>query len=248
MLSGGAGVSYYMARRTLRPIEIVMMKQAQFVSDASHELRTPLAALLLKNEVALRKKRLDDAKMRDVLSKNVAEIEKLRNLSNSLLDLAKSEGVVGKLETVNVSEIGGQVLESFSEMADQKKITLQVSGNETSQVSVYVAAVKQIVTILLDNAIKYTPASGSVIVTTRRSTKDIRVIVKDTGIGIQPTDQGRIFERFYRADAARTRTETSGHGLGLAIAKAIADAHGYRLEVRSLPVIQGSELTLCIPR
>lgn len=101
MLLVGYWLSLLLARRTLEPIERSIEQQAQFVSDASHELRTPLAALLLVNEIALRKSTLTEKKARQVLGQNVAEIKKLTELSNSLLDLAKSEGVVTDPELVN---------------------------------------------------------------------------------------------------------------------------------------------------
>lgn len=117
MLLTGYWLSLLLARRTLEPIERSIEQQVQFVSDASHELRTPLAALLLVNEVALRKSTLTEKKARQVLSQNVAEIKKLTDLSNSLLDLAKSESVMTDPELVNPATLIEEVVMRFTPAA-----------------------------------------------------------------------------------------------------------------------------------
>lgn len=124
MLLVGYWLSLLLARRTLKPIERSIEQQAQFVSDASHELRTPLAALLLVNEVALRKSTLIEKKARQVLSQNVAEIKKLTELSNSLLDLAKSERDVSKPELVNPAALIEEVVTRFTPAAQAKQVKL----------------------------------------------------------------------------------------------------------------------------
>lgn len=250
MLLIGYWLSLLLARRTLEPIERSIEQQAQFVSDASHELRTPLAALLLSNEVALRKSALDEAKARDVLSRNVAEIKKLTELSNSLLDLAKSDTVSNKLEMANPSKIVEELLAQYKPAARAKHVKLNYDkAVQTPELLLFQAGVfRQIMAILLDNAIKYVPPRrGEVAVKIAVKKQALEFTVKDNGPGIALGDQKHIFERFYRADTARTRTDVSGHGLGLAIAKSLSDRCGYTIRVKSQPP-NGAEFTLVVPR
>ena len=247
MLLVGYWLSLLLARRTLEPIERSIEQQAQFVSDASHELRTPLAALLLVNEIALRKSTLTEKKARQVLGQNVAEIKKLTELSNSLLDLAKSEGVVTDPELVNPATLIEEMVTRFTPAAQAKRVKLVYNNQSpTGDVPLQANAVRQILAIFMDNAIKYAPPkNGEVALQARLKKNTQEFIVKDNGPGIAPGDQKHIFERFYRADAARTRTGVSGHGLGLAIAKSLADRCGYTIRIKSQPP-NGAEFTLVV--
>lgn len=247
MLLVGYLLSLLLARRTLEPIERSIEQQAQFVSDASHELRTPLAALLLVNEIALRKSTLTEKKARQVLGQNVAEIKKLTELSNSLLDLAKSEGVVTDPELVNPATLIEEMVTRFTPAAQAKRVKLVYDNQSpTGDVPLQANAVRQILAIFMDNAIKYAPPkNGEVALQARLKKNTLEFIVKDNGPGIAPGDQKHIFERFYRADAARTRTGVSGHGLGLAIAKSLADRCGYTIRIKSQPP-NGAEFTLVV--
>lgn len=248
MLLVGYWLSLLLARRTLEPIERSIEQQAQFVSDASHELRTPLSALLLNNEVALRKPTLTDKKARQVLGQNVAEIKKLTELSNSLLDLAKSEQTMTEPELVNPATLIEEVVTRFTPAAQVKWVKLVYDNQSpTGDVPLQANAVRQILAIFMDNAIKYAPPkNGEVALQARLKKNTLEFIVKDNGPGIAPGDQKHIFERFYRADAARTRTGVSGHGLGLAIAKSLANHCGYTIRVKSQPP-NGTEFTLVVP-
>ena len=249
MLLVGYWLSVLLARRTLEPIERSIEQQAQFVSDASHELRTPLAALLLVNEVALRKSTLTEKKARQVLSQNVAEIKKLTELSNSLLDLAKSEQTMTEPELVNPAALIEEVVMRFTPAAQAKRVRFVCDNQSpTRDVPLQANAVRQILAIFMDNAIKYVPPKNgevNVIAWVNRKKHALEFAVRDNGPGIAPGDQKHIFERFYRADAARTRTDVSGHGLGLAIAKSLADRCGYTIRVKSQPP-SGAEFTLVV--
>ena len=250
MLLVGYWLSLLLARKTLAPIERSIEQQAQFVSDASHELRTPLAALLLVNEVALRKSTLTEKKARQVLSQNVAEIKKLTELSNSLLDLAKSEQTMTEPELVNPAALIEEVVMRFTPAAQAKQVKLVCDNQSLARdVPLQANAVRQILAIFVDNAIKYAPPKNgevNVIAWVNRKKHALEFAVRDSGPGIAPGDQKHIFERFYRADAARTRTDVSGHGLGLAIAKSLADHCGYTIRVKSQPP-NGAEFTLVVP-
>ena len=231
VLMVGSLASYFLARRTLAPIKAAMAQQRRFVSDASHELRTPLTALQTVNEVALRKKVLTEEKARAVLSQNITEITKLRELTEALLGLVKADR--SAVKAVRVRELLGQVVQTAEPIAAKKQITIQLDASDITAV-VNEAALSQVVGIFLDNAIKYSPPQSQVVVSAAQ-TKHLEVTVRDHGPGIAKADQAKIFDRFYRADAARTRSQTSGYGLGLAIAKQIADDHHYQLSVTSKP-------------
>ena len=247
MLVFGYWLSLLLARRTLMPIEQSIEQQAQFVSNASHELRTPLAVLLLSNEIAMRKRVLTDEKARQVLSRNVEEIKKLANLSNSLLDLAKSENALNDPELIDISEIIKEVIGQYSRVAKAKQVKIFHNIPDGQKVTLQVNAVRQILSILMDNAIKYAPQKvGEVKIWARLNKNSVEFIVKDNGPGISSNDQKHIFERFYRANAARTRTDASGYGLGLAIAKTLADRCGYTIHIKSKPSA-GAEFILAIP-
>ena len=248
MLIFGYWLSLVLARRTLAPIERSIEQQAQFVSNASHELRTPLATLLLSNEVAMRKRVLTDEKVRQVLSQNIEEIKKLANLSNSLLDLAKSENALNDPELIDVSEIIKEFIGQYSRVAKAKQVKIFHNIPDGQKVTLQVNVVRQILSILVDNAIKYAPQKvGEVKIRVSMNKNSVEFIVKDNGPGISSNDQKHIFERFYRADAARTRTDASGYGLGLAIAKTLADRCGYTIRIKSKPSA-GAEFTLIVPR
>ena len=190
---------------------------------------------------------LTEKKARQVLGQNVAEIKKLTELSNSLLDLAKSEGVVTDPELVNPATLIEEMVTRFTPAAQAKRVKLVYDNQSpTGDVPLQANAVRQILAIFMDNAIKYAPPkNGEVALQARLKKNTLEFIVKDNGPGIAPGDQKHIFERFYRADAARTRTGVSGHGLGLAIAKSLADRCGYTIRIKSQPP-NGAEFTLVV--
>ena len=237
MLLVGYWLSMLLARRTLAPIERAMRAQVQFVSDASHELRTPLTALMTTNEVALRKKTLDEKKVRVVFQRNIDEVEKLRELTDNLLQLTQVDNQIEK-QAVDMAKLVRDTVDRYQPVADKKQVVLDMQVPSVTH-TVAVAAVTQILGTLIDNAIKYSPLGGTVVI--RLDGQTLSVV--DQGIGIAKQDQAKIFDRFYRSDEARTRGYGSGYGLGLAIAKAVADKNGYQLSVKS-EAGQGSTFSL----
>ena len=238
MLLVGYWLSLLLARRTLVPIERAMRAQVQFVSDASHELRTPMTALMTTNEVALRKKTLDDKKVRVVFQRNIDEVEKLRELTDNLLQLTQVDNQQIEKQAVDMAELIRDTVDRYQPVADKKQVVLDMQVVPTKH-TVAVTAVAQILGTLLDNAIKYSPSGSTVVI--RLDGQTLSVV--DQGIGIAKQDQAKIFDRFYRSDEARTRGHGSGYGLGLAIAKAVADKNGYQLSVKS-EAGQGSTFSL----
>lgn len=230
MLLVGYWLSLLLARRTLAPIERSIEQQAQFVSDASHELRTPLTALMTTNEVALRKKTLDEKKVRAVFQRNIDEVEKLRELTDNLLRLTQVDNQQIEEQAVDMAKLIRDTVDRYQPVADKKQVVLDMQVAPTKH-TVAVTAVTQILGTLIDNAVKYSSSGSTVVI--RLDGQTLSVV--DQGIGIAKQDQAKIFDRFYRSDEARTRGHSSGYGLGLAIARAVADKHGYRLSVKSEP-------------
>ncbi len=231
LLMGGLG-SYYMAKRTLEPIEVAHQAQTQFTADASHELRTPLATMQTEIEVALRDASLSKHDAIAMLRSNLEEIARLQSLSEGLLRLARQGSDAVVLVPVSLDLIFKQVRHRIAPYAALKNITVQWP---TSAPTVLADAVslEELLTNLVDNAIKYSDHAKSVTVSWQRIGGQCIIRVIDQGAGIAKTDLPHIFERFYRADQSRTSQQRQGHGLGLSIAQSIARIHGAELSVVS---------------
>lgn len=227
-LTFGAGASYLFARRTLRPIEHAMDAQAQFVSDASHELRTPLAVMRTENEIVLRGRKVSVDALKDVVTSNLEEIERLQLLTDRLLALSSEQEL--PLTAFSIGEAVHEAVLRHEIAAKQKKIKLNVEAVDVST-SGHMETVCDIVSILIDNAIKYSPARSTVTVTAAEQGNRIVVSVADEGDGIASEDVSRIFDRFYRADQSRSKQHVEGHGLGLALAKRLSDLNRAQLRV-----------------
>lgn len=231
----GIFVSRSLAKLTLAPIERAMMKQTQFIFDASHELKTPLTAMLVRNEVALRKKSLPEEKAREVIEKNIEEILKMKELTASMLDVARENGEPEKSTEISVPEFLADLQEKLAPVARERgvKVEMEMNLGKNLRASVAKNTLEQILTIFADNAMKYSEEKIIYLRAGRRG-KNVVFSAKDNGVGVKKEDQKKIFERFYQVDAARTRTEDkTSHGLGLAIAKNLAERQGYKIVLRS---------------
>jgi len=241
----GSIISYLLARWSLRPIERTMEAQTQFVSDASHELRTPLTVLQTTNEIALRKKKLPAADARELIAHNVEEVKKLRDLSNTLLDLLKNTNEPVKLASVNLQDVVSEAMSSVVVVAQDKNITIEDTvpkmHAQTNQ-----TLLARIVAILLDNAVKYSEPDRQVTLSASQAGRKAMLHVTDQGIGIRASDLPLIFRRFYRADKSRSSTDVQGYGLGLAIADKISQQLGARVTVKSTAG-KGSTFTIELP-
>lgn len=222
VVSGVGG--YFLAGKTLDPIEKMLNDQKDFVSNASHELRTPLTSLKTSLEVALRDKKLSLKDAREVLQGGLDDVNGMTKLSNYLLKLGKYKDGV-KIEKVDfdISDLVNQISKRFDINKKVEK-DLHLLGDRDS--------ISELVTILVDNAVKYSADKKGVLVSLYKLKKGKNVVleVSDKGQGISTEDLPHIFDRFYRADKSRTK---DGYGLGLSIAKQIVDAHGARIEVKS---------------
>lgn len=230
-VAGGAG-SYLLARRTLRDIEAAHDAQSRFTSDASHELSTPLAAMKSEIEVALRDKAASKSELRETLESNLEEVNKLANLSQTLLQIARSEHSGLEMSSVALPPIVKAVVKRYDRPG--KRIEIKVAGS-VPPVSANRASIEELVTILVDNALKYSPSESLVTVRVGKRSGKASLEITNTGKGISEKDLPYIFDRFYRADSSRTGGSKSGYGLGLALAKKIVEIHNGELSASSAP-------------
>lgn len=235
ILVAGGTLSYFLAGKTLKPIEEMVSQQKQFISDASHEFKTPLASLKTSLEVALRDKNLDLAESKRVLKDNLVEVERLQKLTENLLVLSRYEAEgKGKrnLSRVNFSLIFDEALRRVKPLLKAKGIRLKKDIKEVEFLADAESMVELLV-VLLDNAIKYSYKKGIVEVVSYAKRNFLFFEVKDYGIGIKPEDQKHIFDRFYRADSSRQSNERQGFGIGLSLAKRIVEKHKGEIFVKS---------------
>lgn len=250
LLMAVAGVvSYLLARRTLRPIQEAHDAQSRFTADASHELRTPLAAMQTEIEVALRDPDLNKKHAVELLNSNLEELAKLRTLSDELLRLARLQDSRDlPKRAVALADVQAEAIQRVLPLAERKHILIVQSGKPGARVLGDAASLTEMLVILLDNAIKYSPERTQIELTTTVQARSATLTVRDQGIGIKASDLPHIFERFYRADSSRNKqTGVSGYGLGLSIAKRIIDLHGGRISVASEPG-KGTAFTAVLPR
>lgn len=232
LLSSAAG--YFLAGKTLEPIEEAMKEQERFVSDASHELRTPLTALKTTIEVALREKKMTTKEAKKVLEESLEEVENLESLSSSLLNLAQTSQLKeqSSFSRMDLAEVVEEAWRKVKNLAGQKKIEI-IKNIQTVHLMGEKESLEKLVLILLDNAIKYTPTGGKVWLEVGAERRSAVLKVSDTGIGIPEEDIPHIFDRFYRVETSRSKLEVSGYGLGLSIAKKIVERHNGKIQVTS---------------
>lgn len=243
----GAGIlSYYLARRTLQPIEEAHEAQSRFTADASHELRTPIAAMHAEIEVALMDPRLSLPAAKAQLRSNLEELAKLTALSEGLLRLAQMENGELPDEPVQLDAAVQSAIDRVLPSAEKKRILISPPEDTKSVVNGDAGSLTELLVILLDNAVKYSPQQTEVKLVADIDRRRIVIRVIDRGMGIRASELPHIFERFYRADNARSKQKTTGYGLGLAIARNIAEAHGGMLTAASKPG-RGSVFTLTLP-
>lgn len=246
ILVGGGFLSYYLALRTLKPIEEAHDAQSRFTADASHELRTPITAMRSENEVALMNPKLTLKEAKLQLQSNIEELEKLTNLSDGLLRLAQLEYKELPKTDLSVAAITSKAVDRTVQSAEAKKILINTQIDEDAVVSGDETSLVESLVILLDNAIKYSPEKSEIKLEVSKKQKQVHVIVSDHGSGMKPEELPHVFERFYRADSSRTKQDVGGYGLGLAIAKNIIEMHNGTIQVISSPE-NGSIFTIKLP-
>lgn len=226
----------------IRPVRRSFERQREFVADASHELRTPLT-VIRTNAETLSAITPDDDAVEDI----VAESKYMTRLLDDLLVLAGSdqEGIELSLARVDLAELARSAGRAAARLASDAGLTFDAMVDGALMVRADAERLREVLLILLDNAVKYTPAGGRITLRARKERGEAIVGVDDTGVGVPTTEIPRLFDRFYRVDKARSRA-LGGAGLGLSIAREIIDAHGGSLQFRSEPG-KGSTVTMRLP-
>ncbi len=232
----------------LQRIEESFTRTKQFTADASHELRAPMTLIHTAAEYSVRRERSRE-ELVDSMQKILRESRRTTALVDDLLLLAR--GDAGKetapLQPMDVEPLVRDVAQQATALAASKSIHVDLQlARGALPARANEAQLRRLLLILVDNAVKFTPAEGCVTVSGRSEAADVTISVADTGIGISPEDLPHVFERFWRADKVRSR-ETGGTGLGLTIARQIAQQHGAHLGVES-EIGRGSVFTVRLPR
>jgi heavy metal sensor kinase len=213
-------------------LEAAFRRQARFTADASHELRTPLSVVISHAELALKKERAPE-QYRQALETCLRAAGRMKGVVEGLLTLARADGQeqVLRLAPVDLDGVIEEVVTLVAPMAAERRVSIEFSG-EAVEILGDRERLRELVTNLVTNAIRYNREGGSVNISARREGNHAVLEVADTGLGIPEADQPHVFERFYRVDKARC-CEQGGSGLGLAIARWIAEAHGGSIGLKS---------------
>jgi signal transduction histidine kinase len=255
LVAGGAGgvilalgAGFWLAGRALRPIQTAMDRQQAFVADASHELRTPLSLIRANAELLQRSREAPVSANIASVEDIIGETDRLSGLVGQMLTLARSDSgeAAFQMASVDLRALAEDTVREMQLLAQPKGIALSISPGEAVSVSGDETRLREMITILLDNAIKYSDdGAAQVSIEVQRDGGRVVLQVADPGRGIAADALPRIFDRFYRADKARSR-DMGGAGLGLAIAKWIAEAHHGTIAIDSTPG-HGTVVTVELP-
>jgi signal transduction histidine kinase len=229
LVAMGGGV---LARKSIAPIEATMANMRRFMADAAHELKTPIAILRTNADVALQQSR-DEEGYKTALRSVEDESRRLGGIVDHLLVLARADAGERhpQRQRIFLDDIAADCLGAGRVMSERKGVRMIVDRFEETPIDGDPALIRELILILLDNAIKFTPRDGSITLTVAMVGTQPTLKVEDTGIGILPADLPNVFQRFYRGETGQD--EQNGAGLGLSIAKWIADEHGAEISLRS---------------
>ncbi|MBY0217618.1 MULTISPECIES: cell wall metabolism sensor histidine kinase WalK [Paenibacillus] len=228
-------LSRYFANRSIAPVKEAFDKQKQFIADASHELKTPLAIINTNTDVLLANRDDTIDNQSKWLHYIKSETERMSRLTSDLLYLTEIDDSRSTMihSKFDMSDAVETIILTMEAVIFEKNISLDYSIEPELMVHGNSEQIKQVILILLDNAVKYSKAKGAVNVSLKKHNHEVVLAVSNTGEGIAPEHLDRIFDRFYRTDASRARKH-GGHGLGLAIAKSIVDQHKGQIYARSV--------------
>lgn len=233
------GLGVWLASFAVRPVRQAFELQRQFLADASHELRTPVSVLQAQSGIVLDTPLPDQKVLAETMLAIHRTSERMGRLVSDLLFLSRADaaGMPLQVRRFYMDELTEDVVDDFRELAQAKGVALELDASSAeAPIEADPDRIQQLLGVLVDNAIKFTPTGGCIKVRVGRNevSGTVLVQVRDTGPGIAPEEQSRIFERFYQIDPSRSG-DTSGAGLGLAIAQTIAQAHGGKVNVTSTP-------------
>ena len=233
------------AAKAMQPVREAILKQKRFVTDASHELRTPLSVILMGTEV-LKNKHLNPENEKTI-DDIQDEIRKMTKLIDQMLNLSKFDERENHFHTdEDVVKIAKVAVENLLPLAKEKKIDLQLENVESIIWQINNDDLAQIIYILVENAIKYTPEAGKILVFLQVKNNYLLINVEDTGIGIEENEKNLIFDRFYRVDKARDR-QSVGNGLGLSILRSLVEFYQGTITIDS-KIGKGSLFTVKLPK
>lgn len=241
-------LSAYLAAKVIKPVREAYDKQVYFVQDASHEMRTPLAVIKGKLELLANASGDRIYDHFDHISKIMSEIRGLEKLNSDLLLLSKEDLNLGdNIEKFDLNDFIDEISEFYTDLAEikKKKFTI-IRPEESTQVEWDYNKIKRALTVLLENAFKYTDENGEIHLKIEIIKKYVRISVKDNGIGIKEEEKTRIFDRFYRSEFVRGKN-IGGTGIGLSLLKSIGKSFGIKIKVNSEYGV-GSEFILDIPK
>lgn len=236
-----------LARRAMRPIDAAFSRQRMFVADASHELRTPLTLIRANADIAGHDPAARISSIEPELASILGEVDRTDRLVDDLLTLARVDAGVLELrrDLVDLSELAREVYSEMLPLASQRSINLHLEAASPYVILLDPNRIRQVLRIVIDNALKYTPARSDVVLQVTRGRDEASIIVRDSGPGISEKHLSHLFDRFYRVDQARSRA-LGGTGLGLPIARALVEAHGGTITVTSAPG-QGTTVIISLP-
>lgn len=239
-----AVASYFLSGITLRPIQEMMKKQQDFAADASHELRTPLTTISMEIEALKRDRKGLPTQVNHTLLSIKDEVRRMTKIVDGLLALVRSQSLSDKQfwQVVDLSDLVEESVRQMAPLAEEKAIKYQSQIKSGVKVRGMSDSIKQVVLILIDNAVKFSTKKDVVKINLATKGGGAILEVDDSGPGISSSDQQKIFERFYRAD----QSAEHGNGLGLAIAKKVIEEHDGRISVES-QLKKGSKFIVWLP-
>lgn len=243
-------LSLFLSRLAMKPAEQAWDQQNQFIADASHELKTPITVILANLQILLAHKERTIKEQEKWIINTKEEADRMKQLVEELLFLARSdaetmESVTQLKQTLNFSELVLNSVLLFESVAYENKVALENELESDIILEGIEVQLKQLITILLDNACKYAGKNGKVSVVLKKTAGHAVFIITNSGNPILPEEQKHVFKRFYRTDQSRARKE-GGYGLGLSIAKAIVDRHKGSINVTS-SAENGTTFTVTLP-
>lgn len=231
-----AGIGYILSGGAMKPVREAYERQRQFAADASHELRTPLAVVLASADLLRSDTSITSPFLKQVIEDVRDEVKKMTKLVGDLLTVARTDGKASQLKMIRMDIVAAaqQTVRIMRPFAEKKDIVIEEVLPKKAELCADEQKIRQLILILVDNAVKYTPEHGHIKLSVTADKGEVLLSVSDSGIGIAPEHRERIFDRFYRVDKARSR-RMGGNGLGLAIAREIVEAHHGHISLESVP-------------